>query len=99
VARIAGREGKGGLSLSRERTVRQFVDEVNRLVGDDTLAIRYRFWERDGAVYSKWGAWVSFWPGNEERLMAPAEQEAFLRQLGLESLTEMLGLDAPMGFD
>lgn len=85
--------------MSHERTVRQFVDEVNRLIGDDALTIRYRVRERDGAIYSRSGAWRSFWPGNEERLMAPAEQESSLRGFGLEGLIEMMGLNAPEEFD
>lgn len=80
--------------MSPERTVRQFVDEVNRLIGEEFLTIRYGFLEREGAIYSKHGAWQSFWPGNEERLMAPAEQEVFLCEFGLEGYVELMGLDA-----
>lgn len=96
---VGGDEGTAGEQVSRERTVRQFVEEVNRHVGADSLTIVYSFWWRTMEIHSKWGACLSASPGNEERLMAPAEQAAVLREVGLESLIPTLGLDVPIEFD
>lgn len=85
--------------MSHERTVRQFVDEVNRHVGDEALTIIYSFWWRSLEIRSVWGVCLSASPGNEERLMAPAEQAAVLIEVGLESLIPALGLDLPMELD
>lgn len=85
--------------MSHERTVRQFVDEVNRHVGEESLTIIYSFWWRSLEIHSKSGARLSASPGNEERLMAPAEQAAVLIEVGLESLIPTLGLDVPIDFD
>lgn len=85
--------------MSGARTVRQFVDEVNRQVGDEALSLIYSFWWRSLEIHSKWGACIYTSPGNEERLMAPAEQAAVLMEVGLESLIPTLGLDVPMELD
>jgi hypothetical protein len=85
--------------MSHARTVRQFVDEINRLSGDDSLRIVYSFWWRSTEIHSKWGARLSVSPGNEDRLMAPAEQVAILTEVGLEGLIPALGLDVPIEID
>lgn len=84
--------------MTHDRTVRQSVDEVNRQVGEEALTLIYSFWWRSLEIHSKWGACLFLSPGNEERLMAPAEQSTVLSEVGLESLIPTLGLDVPMEF-
>jgi hypothetical protein len=81
--------------LSHERTVRQFVEEINRHLGDGAVRIIYSWLGRGMELHAKWGAQLSLAPYDEEHLLRPAEQQAVLDELSLEALGVSLGLDVP----
>jgi hypothetical protein len=78
--------------MSLERTVRKFVEEVNRLRGDSLLEIWYSPWSGWEIGFGD-AAYVLGRGASEDDLLLPDTQETILRYFGLEELAVDLGLD------
>ena len=80
------------------RTVREFVEEVNRYAGDGTMALVYSFWGGGLEIRCR-NLEISLARYGETQPMTPAEQSSILEAVGLEMLIPTMGLDVPASSD
>jgi hypothetical protein len=73
-----------------ERTVKRFVEDVNRVLGADAMQIRYRFWSGLELYYR--GNSMALGGVSETHVLTVAEQEAICLYFDLDQT--LFGLDA-----
>jgi hypothetical protein len=79
--------------VSHERTVREFVEQANRVVPGDRFEIRYVFKVGTCIGFDE-DAYVLGVGIGEEREISADVQRSILRQFGLEELQDLFGLEA-----